>query len=106
MPNTERRQKNGAKHMSSLSSVSSSTGTSTGTGTSLGGTQAPVQEFGLVSGLNTQAIIQSLLANDQQQVTLLQNQQQTITTEETAVKDIEARLLALQGDTTALSQAQ
>jgi len=106
MPNTERRQKNGAKHMSSLSSVSSSSGASTGTGISVGGTQAPVQEYGLVSGLNTQAIIQSLLAVDQQQVTQLQGQQQTLNTQDAAVKDIEAKLLALQGDVSALSQSQ
>ncbi len=51
---------------------------------------------GLVSGLNTNQIIQGLLAVQQQEITNLQNQQAQITQHETAYNTIQANLTALQ----------
>jgi flagellar hook-associated protein 2 len=52
---------------------------------------------GLATGLNTDQIIQGLLAPQQAQVTLLQQNQQKVTGQETAFKTIESQLLTLQG---------
>ncbi len=87
--------------VSALPSVSTATA-----GNLLSGLQPPVTANGLITGLNTQQIIQSLVAIDQAKVSHLQAQQQSATTQETAIKDIEAKLLALQNDLGPLSQPQ
>lgn len=45
---------------------------------------------GLASGVNTQSIIQKLLALGQQPITTLQNQEQTITTQQAAIQQLES----------------
>jgi flagellar hook-associated protein 2 len=57
----------------------------------------PLTIGGLATGLNTDQIIQGLLAVQQAQVTLLQNNQQAVTAQETAFKTVEAQMLSLQG---------
>src|SRR4051794_31131007 len=81
-----------------MSSVSS-----TGSSTLSTGSPALLSFTGLASGIDTNAIIQQLVALQQKQVTTLQNQQHGITNQETAFKQIEAFLLALQSDTNSLS---
>jgi flagellar hook-associated protein 2 len=66
---------------------------------------APITVSGLASGLDTNQIIQGLLAIEQAQIQLLQNKQDTATRQQTAFKKIEASLLALQGDTTQLGRS-
>jgi flagellar hook-associated protein 2 len=61
---------------------------------------------GLVSGLNTSAIIQGLVAVQQQKITDLENQKQTVTTQQAAFDGIEAKVLALQGTLTPLTSSQ
>jgi flagellar hook-associated protein 2 len=83
--------------MSSISSTGSS-GISTGS-------PAVLTFTGLASGIDTNSIIQQLVAFQQQQVTSLQNQQTTITNEETTFQQIEADLLSLQSQNTTLSNS-
>jgi flagellar hook-associated protein 2 len=59
---------------------------------------------GLATGLNTDQIIQGLLAGDQARVQLLKNKQDKLTAEQTAFKSVEARLLTLQGQISQLAQ--
>src|SRR5665213_1204428 len=61
---------------------------------------------GLATGLDTSAIIQGLLAIDNQQVTNLQTQQAQVTTEQATFQGIDAKLLALQAATTPLALTQ
>jgi flagellar hook-associated protein 2 len=83
--------------MSSISSTGSSALNS--------GSVAPLSITGLASGIDTNAIIQQLVALQQRQVTTLQNQQSGITTQETAFKTIEANLLDLQNQAGSLSNS-
>jgi flagellar hook-associated protein 2 len=83
--------------MSSVGSTGSS-GISTGT-------PAVLSFTGLASGINTNQIIQQLVAFQQQEVTNLQNQQTTITNEQTTFQSIEADMLSLQTQTNSLSQS-
>ena len=102
--------------MSSLSSVGSASPSISGLGTTTAGTtaagnttasnQGPLAVNGLISGLNTSAIITGLLAVQQAQITNLQTQQQTLTSQDTAFKGIEAKLLALQSDAAQLARSQ
>jgi len=96
--------------MSSLSSVGSSTTSGTlspppsSNSSSLTGLNTSGISFqGLASGLNTNQIIQGLLAVQQQQITNLQNQQAQIVQQETAYNTIQSNLLALQTSTSGLS---
>lgn len=58
---------------------------------------------GLISGLPVQQIISSLMAFDQQPVTALNNQITTEKNQQAALQSLSAALLALQGDSQALS---
>src|SRR5579864_667279 len=58
---------------------------------------------GLASGLNTNQIIQGLLAIDQGQITNLTNQENTVTSRQAAYKQMEADLLALQSQISTLA---
>jgi flagellar hook-associated protein 2 len=83
-----------------MSSISSANPSALSTGAS------PALTFtGLASGIDTNAIIQQLVAVQQKQVTNLQNQQSTITNQETTFKSIEADLLDLQSQASSLSQS-
>ena len=82
----------------SLSSTSSSSSSLTGLNTS------GIQFSGLASGLDTNKIIQGLLAIDQAKITQLTNNQQKITQKQTAFKAIEARLLSLQTNSDRLAR--
>jgi flagellar hook-associated protein 2 len=61
---------------------------------------------GIVSGLDTNKIIDSLLAVQQSQIQNLTNNQNKITARQAAYKGIETRLLTLQGDLTQLGKSQ
>jgi flagellar hook-associated protein 2 len=80
--------------MSALSSVGSSALTGLNT--------SGIQFSGLISGIDTNQIIQGLLAVQQAQVTNLQNNQAQITKQQTAFKTVEAKLLDLQNQASAL----
>src|SRR5581483_5117114 len=98
--------------MSSLSSVGGSSpvntlntsANSSSNGSNLIGLNNSGVSFqGLVSGLNTDQIIQALLAPQQQEITNLQNQQNGITQRETIYQTIQADLTALQSAVNSLS---
>jgi flagellar hook-associated protein 2 len=104
--------------MSSLSSIGSPTassalsgtntnssgGTSSASGTGVTGLNSSGISFqGLASGLDTNKLIQGLLAVQQQQITNLQNQQAQIVQQETAFNTVQAKLLALQTQASGLS---
>src|SRR5262245_41979927 len=61
---------------------------------------------GLASGLDTDKIIEGLLAVQQQGVKNLQDKQTKVTQQQTAFQGIEARLLALQNQITQLRRPQ
>src|SRR5579872_787060 len=61
--------------------------------------------IGLVSGLNYAALVSALTAPEQSQITTLQNQDQTIKTQETAVSGLSAQLLSLTTSATAFGTA-
>jgi len=99
--------------MSSLSSIGGSSGTNSLTTPSTTGTTSPssstssdsgltglsdsgVSITGLASGLDTDEIVQAMLAPEQQEITNLQNQQSEITQRETTYDTIQADLTALQ----------
>ncbi len=86
---------------SPASSLSSSTGTNSNSITGLNTSGISFQ--GLVSGLNTDQIVQALLAPEQQQITDLQNQQAQITQQESAYNNIQSYLTALQTSLSGLS---
>ena len=92
--------------MSALSGIGgglpSTVGTSSGAVGATGGGTFAVN--GLISGLNTDQIIQGLLANDQAQITALQNREQGLVAEQTAFKTLAAKLLALQTDLSSLAR--
>jgi len=91
--------------VSSSTSAASSSQYSTGDQlTSLGGT-APMQVTGLASGLDTNAIVQALMAADQQQVTNVTNQQTALTTQNTELTDIQNALETVANDAQALGNA-
>lgn len=68
--------------------------------------QPTLSAGGLISGLNTNQIIQGLLSVDQAQISLITQRQTTAQQVQTAFKGIEARLLAVQADLTNLSRSQ
>jgi flagellar hook-associated protein 2 len=86
----------------STSSATSSSQYSTGDQlTSLGGS-TPMQVTGLASGLDTNAIVQALMATQQQQVTNLQNQQTGLTAMNTQLTNIQSALQKVAADAQAL----
>lgn len=60
---------------------------------------------GLATGIDTDKIIQGLLAVNQQQVAQLQAKQNAVTSKQSAFKGVEARLLALQSTLGSMSRA-
>jgi flagellar hook-associated protein 2 len=99
--------------MSSLSSISSSSSVNTlNNSTTNNASNSPgliglndsgVSFQGLVSGLNTDQIVQALLAPEQQEITNLQNQQSALVQRETIYKTLQADLTALQSAVSSLS---
>lgn len=93
-----------------MSTQSVSSGTSAASsnqyasGSSLGslGTGSALQITGLASGLNTNAVVQALMAAQQQQVTNLQNQKTGITALNTQLTSIQTALQAVSADAKAL----
>ncbi len=75
---------------------------------SLGSTSQSVSPSvsGLVSGIDTQKVIEGLLAIEQSKITRIDQKKSKIVQQQTAYKAIEARLLALQGQMTQLSRSQ
>src|ERR1700758_5269404 len=73
-------------------------------GSSLGslGSGTPLQITGLASGLNTNAVVQALMAAQQQQVTNLQNQQSGITALNKQLTSIQTALQTVADDADAL----
>jgi flagellar hook-associated protein 2 len=69
------------------------------------GTNVPLTITGLASGIDTNAIIQQLVAVQQKQVANLQNQQSAITTQQTTFQQIESDLLDLQTQASSLSNS-
>src|SRR5262245_47843956 len=61
---------------------------------------------GLATGLDTDRLIQGLLAVQQRQVELLQRKQAKFAQEQNAFKGVESRLLALQGQLSQLGRSQ
>ncbi len=61
---------------------------------------------GLISGFDTDNIVQGLLAIEQQRIQVIDQRKSRIANEQTAFKAIEAKLLALQGQMTQLSRTQ
>jgi flagellar hook-associated protein 2 len=84
--------------MSSLSSVG---GASNPLSSSSAGT---ISVGGLISGLNTNQIIQGLLAVQQQQITNVQSRQSAAQAQETAYKALQAQLLSFQSSVSQLAQ--
>lgn len=95
----------GSSGVNSLTSPSSSTnGSSSSNGSGLIGLNDSGISFqGLVSGLNTDQIIQAMLAPQLQEITNLQNQQAGIVQHETIYSTIQADLTALQSAVNSLS---
>jgi flagellar hook-associated protein 2 len=92
--------------MSSISPAATASTVSNSSATSSPGQGAPLTINGLVSGLNTQQIIQGLLAVDQQRITDIRNQETHVQEVQSAYKGIESQLLTLQGDMTKLGKSQ
>lgn len=83
---------------SSSGSATSSTGSSASSSSITGLNTSGIAFTGLASGINTNAIVQGLLAVQQSQITQLQNRQQQLVQDQSAFKTIEAKLLTLQSD--------
>jgi flagellar hook-associated protein 2 len=86
----------------STSSVSSSTTSSSSTGYTLGSIGGTNQITGLASGLNTDQIIQEEMSIYEQPVTNLQNQQNGLNAQNTALTNLQTELQTLQSDAFAL----
>lgn len=101
----------GTSNLNTLSPSASSSSTNSNTspsnttsGSGLTGLNVSGVSFqGLVSGLNTDQIVQALLASQQQQITNLQNQQAGIVQREAIYNTIQADLTALQSAAGSLS---
>ncbi len=61
---------------------------------------------GLVTGLDTERLIEGLVAVDRQRVLTLKSKQDKFTAQQTAFKSVEARLLTLQGQISQLARPQ
>lgn len=96
--------------MSSISPAASastaSNATTTPTSSAIGSSSgAALHITGLASGLNTDQIIQGLLAINQAQITGLQNQETQAQQAQSAYQGLETQLLTLQNDITGLGQS-
>jgi flagellar hook-associated protein 2 len=69
------------------------------------GSGTPLQVTGLASGLDTNAIVQALMASQQQQLTNLENQQSGITALNTQLTSIQTALQTVANDASALGSA-
>jgi flagellar hook-associated protein 2 len=87
---------------SSTSSAPSSSQFSTGDQLTSLGSGTPLQVTGLASGLDTNAIVNALMASQQQQVTNLTNQQSGLTAMNTQLQAIQAALTKVADDAQAL----
>jgi flagellar hook-associated protein 2 len=65
----------------------------------------PISLTGLASGLDTDSIIQQLMAVDQTKITAVQNQKSGVQAHQTALKAVQAKLDALKSAAAALSDA-
>ncbi len=88
---------------SPVNSLNSSTNNSSNGSNLIGLNNSGVSFQGLVSGLNTDQIVQALLAPQQQEIANLQNQQNAITQRETIYSTIQADLTALQSAVNSLA---
>ncbi|HEY1508670.1 MAG TPA: flagellar filament capping protein FliD [Solirubrobacteraceae bacterium] len=86
-------------------STSALTSSSTGASVSSLGASSPLQITGLASGLDTNSIIQALMAVDQQPITALQNQQQGLTALNSQLSSIQTALQQLAANAQALGSA-
>src|SRR5580704_7275080 len=86
----------------STSSAPSSSQFSTGDQLTSLGSGTPLQVTGLASGLDTNAIVNALMASQQQQVTNLTNQQSGLTAMNTQLQAIQAALTKVTDDAQAL----
>jgi len=86
----------------SSTSATSSSQYSTGDQLTSLGTGSPLQVTGLASGLDTNAIVNALMAAQQQQVTNLTNQQTGLTSMNTQLTTIQAALTKVASDAQAL----
>ncbi|HTP19673.1 MAG TPA: flagellar filament capping protein FliD [Solirubrobacteraceae bacterium] len=93
----------------STQSIGSSSGSATSSGQYASGDQlqslgsgTPLQVTGLASGLDTNAIVNALMASQQQQVTNLTNQQSGLTAMNTQLQAIQAALTKVANDARAL----
>ena len=87
---------------SSTNSATSSSQFSTGDQLTSLGTGSPLQVTGLASGLDTNAIVNALMASQQQQVTNLTNQQSGLTAMNTQLQAIQTALTKVANDAQAL----
>ncbi len=87
---------------SSTNSAPSSSQFSTGDQLTSLGTGSPLQVTGLASGLDTNAIVNALMASQQQQVTNLTNQQSGLTAMNTQLQAIQTALTKVANDAQAL----
>src|SRR4051794_26360512 len=81
----------------------SSSSVSSGAGVSSLGSSSPLQITGLASGLDTNSIIQALMAIDQRPVTDLQNQQNGLTATNKQLSSIQTALQQLSSNAKALA---
>lgn len=94
----------GSSSTNSLTSSSPTTGSSSSSGSAITGlSNSGVSIQGLASGLNTDQIVQAMLAPQQQEITDLQNQQAGMIQHETIYNTIQADLTALQSAVNSLS---
>jgi flagellar hook-associated protein 2 len=84
--------------------LTSSSFSSNASVSSLGGS-SPLQITGLASGLDTNSIIQALIAVDQQPITVLQNQSSGLTATNTQLSSIQTALQQLSASAKALGSA-
>jgi flagellar hook-associated protein 2 len=89
--------------MSSLSSVGGTGGALTNP--TAGSATGTLSVGGLISGLNTNQLIQGLLAVQQAQIAQVQARQGAVTQREVAYKALQAQLIGFQSSVTALAQA-
>ena len=85
-----------------VSSSTSANQYASGSALSSLGSGGPLQVTGLASGLNTNALVQALMAAQQQQVTNLQNQQSGITALNKQLSSIQTALQTVADDAQAL----
>ena len=88
-----------------MSVLSSTSGTPLSFTTSTS-TAVPAAATGLISGIDTAALIKGILALDQQRIDSITAHESTIQGQETAFKSVEAQVLGLQGNLSSLASPQ